>query len=205
MVLLNNANHRCIYAIEFHESNSVYVGLTYSMEMRQIKRMNNVSDTVTMYINRTGFIPIYKQLTDYVDVNSAVKLENEFVVKYVNNSWNILNRAKTGSIGWTGKKHRYDDFKYVESIITEYSSVHDLMKKNNALYLKIRDNGWKELLYPKLNYRKRYASSFWTKENLIKFVNKFKTMKEFKNEFTCGYRIACKNKWIDELSLYLQN
>jgi len=28
------------------------------------------------------------------------------------------------------------------------------MKNNNALYLKIRDNGWRDIIYPMLNYKK---------------------------------------------------
>jgi len=201
---LNNAHHRCIYALEFSEVNSVYIGLTYSMEQRQIKRMNKSGDTVTMFINNTGIIPVYKQLTDYVEVDQAINLEEEYVVRYKNNGWKILNRAKTGSIGWTGKKHRYDDLEYVKLIVLEYKSVGDLMKRNNALYLKIRDNGWKDIIYPMLNYKKRYPSSFWSKENLIKYVNDFTSINEFKKNFTCAYRIACNNNWITELRQHLK-
>lgn len=100
---------------------------------------------------------------------------------------------------WTGRKHRYDDLEYVKSIIFEYKSVVDLMNKNNALYLKIRDNGWRDVLYPLLNYKKRYPSSFWTKENLIEYAKKFINVNEFKREFTCAYRIACRNGWMNEI------
>jgi hypothetical protein len=201
---INNAHHRCIYALEFKETRSIYIGLTYSMEVRQVKRMNKSGDTVTMYIKETGLQPIYKQLTDYVEVEYAIRLEEEYVTKYKNDGWNVLNKAKTGSIGWTGRKHRYSDLEYVKSIITEYKSVIDLMKRNNALYLKIRDNGWRDIIYPMLNYKKRYPSSFWIKENLIKYVGGFKSIKEFKLEYTCAYRIACKNKLIGELKQYLK-
>ena len=202
---LNNAHYRCIYAYEFSETNSVYVGLTYSMELRQVKRRNKSGDTVTMYINQTGIIPIYKQLTDYVEVEQAIKLEEEFVNKYKNNGWNILNKARTGSIGWTGRKHRYDDLDYVKSIIFKYKSVGDLIKKNNALYLKIRDNGWRDIIYPMLSYKKRYSSSFWTKENLIEFTKKFTNIKDFEKEFTCAYRIARRNGWINEICQHMSN
>ena len=196
---LNNAHYRCIYAVEFIESHSVYIGLTYFMEQRQIKRMNKSGDTVTSYINKTSYIPIYKQLTDYVEVELAIKLEEEYLNKYKNNGWDILNRAKTGSIGWTGKKHKYDDLDYVKSIIIEYKSVGDLMKKNNALYFKIRDNGWRDIIYPMLNYKKRYPTLFWTKENIIEFAKNFTKMRDFEKEFTCAYRIACKNNWLGEI------
>jgi hypothetical protein len=204
MKSLNNAHYRCIYAYEFSQTNSVYVGLTYSMELRQVKRRNKSCDTVTMYINQTGYSSEYKQLTDYVEVERAIKLEEEYVNKYKNDGWNILNRAKTGSIGWTGRKHRYDDLDYVKSIICEYKSVGDLIKRNEALYLKIRDNGWKDILYPMLNYKKRYPSSFWNKENLIEFAKKFKCTKDFKKEFVCAYNIACKNNWMNEIRQYMK-
>ena len=198
---LNNAHYRCIYSIEFIESNSVYIGLTYSMSIRQAKRINRSGDTVTKYIKDTGYVPIYKQLTDYVDVELAIGLEGEYVNIYKNNGWNILNIAKTGGIGWTGRKHRFDNIDNIKSIINQYSSVIDLMKRNNALYLKIKDNGWRDVFYPMLNYKKRYPTSFWTKENLIEFAKKSGSRKCFKKEFTCAYRVACKNKWQDEVYL----
>lgn len=196
---LNNANHRCIYSLEFAETNSIYIGLTYSMEMRQVKRMNKSGDTVTMYIKETRLVPIYKQLTDYVEVSEAIRLEEELVEKYKKEGWNVLNRAKTGSIGWTGRKHRYSDLEYVKSIISEYTSVIDLINRNKALYLKIREYGWRDIIYPMLNYKKRYPSSYWTKENLIEHTKNFKSVTEFKKKLMSGYKVACKNKWINEI------
>ena len=198
MIPLNNAHYRCIYSIEFIESNSVYIGLTYNMRERQMKRMNRSGDTVTIYINKTGYSPIYKQLTDYVNVELAIKLEEGYLIKYRNDGWNILNIAKTGGIGWTRKKHRYDDLEYVKSLVLEYKSVVDLMKKNNALYLKIKGNGWRDIIYPMLNYKKRYSTSFWTKENLVEFTKKFTNKKDFYLKHTCAHRICSKNGWLDE-------
>jgi len=196
---LNNAYLRCIYSIEFHESNSVYIGLTYSMELRQAKRKNRASDTVTMYIRETNHTPVYKQLTDYVKVDEAVKLEEEYLQYYKKNGWNILNRAKTGGLGCSDRKHRYSDLEYVKTLIPEYKSVVDLMNRNHALYLKIREYGWRDIIYPMLNYKKRYPSSFWTKENITKYAENFNTRKDFKHEYTRAYSIACKNNWVDEI------
>jgi hypothetical protein len=112
--------------------------------------------------------------------------------------------VKTGGIGWTGRKHRYDDLDYVKSIISEYKSVADLIKRNEALYLKIRDNDWRDIIYPILNYKKRYPSSFWTKENLIEFAIKCGSVNDFKKKFTCAYRIACKNNWMDEIRQHIK-
>ena len=198
---LNNAHYRCIYSIEFIESKSVYGGLTYSMEVRQAKRKNRANDTVTMYIHKTGYQPIIKQLTDYVVVEKAMKLEEEYLQEYKNNGWNILNRAKTGGIGWCHRKHRYSDLEYVKTLIPEYKSVGDLMNRNNALYLKIRDYGWRDIIYPMLNYKKRYPTSFWTKENLIEYSKKFNTAKEFEKEFIVACRIAHKNGWFNEIKI----
>lgn len=198
---LNNAYRRCIYSIEFIESKSVYVGLTYSMEVRQAKRRTKASDSVTKYIYETGYEPIIKQLTDYLPVVDAIKLEEEYLQQYKNNGWNILNRAKTGGIGCPDRKHRYSDLEYVKTLIPEYKSVIDLMNRNNALYLKIRDYGWRDIIYPMLNYKKRYPTSFWTKENLIEYSKKFNTAKEFEKEFIVACRIARKNGWFNEIKI----
>ena len=77
----------------------VYVGLTHNIIERQNGRDCHNTDQVTKHINLTGYIPIRKQLTDYIDVEIASKLEGEYVEKYKNDGWNILNVAKTGGIG----------------------------------------------------------------------------------------------------------
>ena len=52
-----------------------------------------------MFKNKTNLIPIIKQLTEYIPVKDAIKLESKYLRKYVNEGWIALNRCKTGGIG----------------------------------------------------------------------------------------------------------
>lgn len=43
-------------------------------------------------------IPTPKQLTDYIDKDDAAILEGEYLEKYKNNGWKIINISKTGDL-----------------------------------------------------------------------------------------------------------
>jgi len=49
--------------------------------------------------NETKLIPVLKQLTDYVDIKKAQTLESDYIKKYKNDKWKILNIVKSGSLG----------------------------------------------------------------------------------------------------------
>jgi predicted GIY-YIG superfamily endonuclease len=98
MIPIGSKYMRCIYAYEFSD-NHVYVGLTYNLDKRKYDRNRDNGDAVTIYTKQTNLIPIVKQLTEYLSVGEAIKLENEYLQKYINEGWVTLNRCKTGGIG----------------------------------------------------------------------------------------------------------
>jgi predicted GIY-YIG superfamily endonuclease len=107
---MTNIGHRykkCVYVYEFSD-NYAYVGITYNIEKRKHDRNKCKTDSVTKYIKKSGLIPQFKQLTDYINVDDAIYLEGYYVKKYLTDGWNILNQSKTGSIGrvniWTKEK-----------------------------------------------------------------------------------------------------
>lgn len=85
MIKIGNRLFRCIYVYEFSD-NSVYVGLTYNLQKRDISRKKQNDDAVTKYINETKIIPILRQLSDYIPINDASLLEKEFIKKYLKNN-----------------------------------------------------------------------------------------------------------------------
>jgi len=98
MARIGDRYNKCIYSYEFSD-NSVYVGLTYDMNLREKCRLNNPSDAVTKHIASTGIQPIRKQLTDYINVEDAIRLEGKYLRRYIDDGWIPLNRKKTGGIG----------------------------------------------------------------------------------------------------------
>ena len=110
---------RCIYAIEFSD-NSVYIGLSYDYEKRFSAHMKDAvynTSSVLKHYKKTGIIPMLKQISDYINVNEASKLEDIIKCQYEKNGWMILNEAKCGSIGgniikWTKEKIIEEALKY---------------------------------------------------------------------------------------------
>lgn len=130
MIRLGNRKHKCIYSYEFSD-NSVYIGLTYHIIKRMNDHKNDINSSVFKHIEKTNISPTFKQLTDYVNVDIAVKLEGEYVQKYKDDGWNILNKAKTGSIG--GVPIKWTKEKCLEEAL-KYNSKKELRKENKTVY-----------------------------------------------------------------------
>ena len=93
MKSLGNKYNRCIYAFEFPD-NSVYIGLTYNINIRKNSHYSRNNSQVYKHIHENNLQPELKQLTDYIDKDLASKKEGEFVEQYRNSGWNILNKVK---------------------------------------------------------------------------------------------------------------
>ena len=137
MKIENNNTKRCIYSYEFGD-NHVYVGLTYNLSKRHNNRLKSENDQVTKHMKNTELKPIQKQLTDYIDVNDAIKMEEYYLQKYINDGWIILNKTKTGAIGgglkWSYIKCREEALKYKNR--TEFN------KKSKGAYSSALKNKW---------------------------------------------------------------
>ena len=119
MIIKGDRYLRCIYAIEF-SNNNVYIGLSYNAEKRFSAHMKDAeynTSSVLKHYKKTRIIPILKQVSDYINVNEACKLEDIIKCQYEKNGWIILNEAKCGSIGgniikWTKEKIIEEALKY---------------------------------------------------------------------------------------------
>jgi len=80
MIKLGDRKNRCIYAYEFND-NHVYIGLTYNIEKRNKKHTSEENSTVYKYINQSRSEYVLVKLTDYIDIDNAIKLEGEYVEK----------------------------------------------------------------------------------------------------------------------------
>ena len=86
-----------IYAYEFVEQKSVYVGLTNSMIKRDWQHRNSEDSSVYRFAEECKcIIPKPKQLERDVPVHESGKREKYWVTHYRIEGWHLLNRAKTG-------------------------------------------------------------------------------------------------------------
>ena len=193
MIKLGNIKRRCIYSFEFPD-NHVYVGLTGNPKKRMIWRMYNEKDSVTKYILKTGLNPIYKQLTDFIDINEASKMEGIFLNKYIENGWCILNIKKTGGVGgdtlyWTKEKCVEEGLKY--------HFKNDFRINSGGAYNSSLKNGWHSEVCKHMEKPNR--TIIWTFDVCKKEALKYQTKKEFSGKSSVAYSTSVQNKWIDKI------
>jgi hypothetical protein len=196
-IKLGNKYNRCVYSYEFSD-NHVYVGLTYNMKKRLIWRKNNTNDAVYKHIKETGISPKIIQLTDYINVNDASKLEGIFLEKYKNNNWILLNIAKTGSIGGNNLIWTYDKCK-TEAL--KYKFRNEFRINSGGAYNSAKNHGWLNEICLHMNKYKRKI--IWTYDKCKTEALKYLTSKEFKEKCPTGYSCAVKNKWIKDITKHM--
>jgi hypothetical protein len=201
MILYGSKYKRCVYSYEFIEDKCVYIGITHNIIERQNGRDCRNTDQVTKHIKKTGYVPIRKQLTDYINVEKASKLEGEYVEKYKNDGWNILNVAKTGGIGgttliWTKER-------CIEAA-KKCKTRSEFQKKYRGAYSSSLKNDWhNEInLILKLNKGPKIKH---TKELCKEKALSCRTRKEFKKNFIHEFSAAYKNGWLDDICKHMIN
>ena len=198
MRVVGNLYKRCIYVYEFPD-NHAYVGLTCNMKTRNISHKEQ--GTVFKYSKITGLQPIYRQLTDYVSTEEAKKLEEEFLKKYTNDKWSILNKNKTGGVGggyvkWTKEKCKAEALKY--------KSRSEFADKSSGAYGSSLRNKWLDELCEHME-QKISPPGFWTKDRCQIEALKYKTRVHFYKNDMKTYNQCQKHKWLDELCKHMTN
>lgn len=197
MIKLGNIKFRCIYAYEFSD-NYVYVGLTCNPKHRKIWRKNNIKDAVTKHMIETNLIPKYIELTNFVDINEATNLEEFYLNKYKNNGWNVLNVAKTGSIGgnnlfWTKDRCKIEALKY--------NTKNEFRLNCGGAYNSSIRNNWIEDITTHMKRPKRKI--VWTFDACKNEALKYLTKKDFASNSSVAYSTSIKNKWINDICKHM--
>jgi len=199
MKVVGNIKKRCIYAYEFTE-NYVYVGLTFDFEKRWTRRIKDEKDIVNIFMKETGKIPKKIQLTNYVDIDIAVKLEKKYVNEYDEKKWIILNRIKTGSLGGNIIKWTFENCKK-EAL--KYKTHTDFKNKNNNCLAAIYKNNWHSELLFHLKYFKK-PNNFWCFENCLEKALSCNSKLEFNKKFVGAYASSKKNGWFEQITSHMK-
>ena len=179
---------RSVY--EFND-NSIYVGLTFNLDKRHKKHLK--VGTVYNHI-QLGKKYVLKQLTEYIDIDSAKQKEYEFVRHYKNNGWIILNKSKTGGLGsttngWTKEKCRIESLKYTTRF--------EFQKNSSGSYNSAWSNKWLDEICTHMKSR------IWTKEKCRIEALKYNSREEYSRNSSGSYSSALKNKWLDEICVHM--
>ena len=185
----------CVYAYEFIELKSVYIGRTL---MRRAKTRDKEhlfvdNDAVYLFAKENNIrVPSMKILENGLTLKEGKKKEGYYVEKYRNEGWTILNRTKTGSLGnifvvkWT-KKTCYNE-------AMKYKTRGDFAKFNGSAYDVARRNGWlndytwfEEMQKP---------SGYWEDyDNCYNAAKECKTKTEFIKKYSAAWVQARKRGW----------
>lgn len=199
MIKIGHRYLKCVYVYEFSD-NHVYVGITYNIERREHDRNKCKTDSVTKHINETGLQPKFKQITDYIDVDEAVFLEGFYVEQYLNDRWLILNKSKTGSVG---KVNIWTKEKCVE-VARKCKTRTEFSKESKGAYDAARRYGWLDDVYFHME-EKIKPKKYWSKEKCLSEFLKYDSKKEVKIHKPKAYYAACRNGWVNELSVHMIN
>jgi len=98
MKRLASSWYRCIYSIEVKGQKLVYIGLTYDLKRRIDSHIKSkrFKDLKSKFGDDCLEI---KQISKFVEVHEAVKLEKAHLLSYKKLGFKILNVAKTGALG----------------------------------------------------------------------------------------------------------
>lgn len=176
MHYLGNLYKRMVYAFEFPD-NSVYVGLTLNEKQREkqhLKLDDNTNSAVSKHIIETGLTPIKKSISNgYLPSEDAQKLEKCAIEDYRQKSWNILNKATAGALGFCERSWTYESIK---DDVLKYDSKSDWIKNGKKSYVIASLNGWIEELSTHMSGQKRHK---WTEKEVELDAQKYKTKSDW--------------------------
>jgi hypothetical protein len=194
MIRLGNRENRCIYVYEFSD-NCAYIGLTYNLAQRNNYRKLKNNDAVTKHISETNLTPAIKQLTEYIPTNKASLLENEYIEKYRNNGWIILNRIKGGTIGgvlkWNFEKCREEALKYTTK--TEFK------RGNDSAYKSAKRHNWFDEICLHMIIKQKHWTINDVNVEALKYSNRF----NFYKHSMAAYTWACRKKILNEICQHM--
>jgi hypothetical protein len=200
MIVSGNKYKRCIYSYEF-DDNFVYVGLTFNINKRQINRDYDITDKVTKHIKETSLQPLRKQLTDYIDVNDAIKMEEYFINFYKNNGWFILNKNKAGGIGC--KISPKWDFNKVKEEALKYKTRTEFKNNSSGAYYTAINNNWLNDVCSHMIYKTKLMNYWKNIDRCKEEALKYNKISEFQKKSRGAYVFAKKNGWLDEICSHM--
>ncbi len=191
-----------IYAYEFLEQKTVYVGITNSIKKRDSQHRNSIDSAVYQFAKECGCdIPLPKLLEERVPIQESGKQEAFWVDAYKSLKWKLLNRARTGeresSIGatyplkWNKKaiREKAKECGYVLSTFAkEYPGAYEAIQSR-----------YKGLLNELFPHRMIHAHHTIDDALLVVKNGHFQNRSQLRKTVLWAYRILSENGLLDEI------
>lgn len=198
MVPSGNRYKRQIYAIE-NLDNSVYIGLSYNPQRRYKAHVKPDADhpcskiLFKHFTNGTQKLKIFEQ---FYSQKEAQEKEAEYIEKYRNDGWTILNAKKAGALGMPIKKHTRESCAELAKGCLDKGDFR--LKYPNA-FQAICKWGWHDII-SHLPNRKRQP---YTEEEIHAAALQCKTRIEFIKRFPGHYRAAQPRGILEKVTNHL--
>jgi predicted GIY-YIG superfamily endonuclease len=190
MKLLGNYSRRQIYCYKFKDK-TVYVGLTYNINLRKKLHASNEKSPVLKYMKKSRLNPKFVVLTDLIDINEVKKMEQYYIDFFKEKKWNVLNKAKAGGLG--GRIIKWSKDNCIADAL-KYSSASDWENNSGSAYNISLRKGWIKECSLHFNRKKR-DRNYWNKEKCVEIVLNSKNMNELKIKYSGAYNAIVKNGW----------
>ena len=144
------------------------------------------------------FTPLINKFAEklfFMDKEDAANAEDEWIKKYADDGWIMINKKPGGDLGYGPQKYTKE---FCAEEAKKYEYRKDFKRDNNILYNYASRHRWLEDIcfhMPKRIPSKRY----WTKKRCIKEARKHKTFSQFRKNCASAYAIAWRNGWLDEI------
>lgn len=195
---IGNLEFRCVYVYEFQD-NHAYIGLTSNIEKRD-KNHQKIKSPVGKHILKTEQKPKLIKLTDYINVQEAVKIEIDTIKEYKNRNWVLLNNTLGGETGcatlfWTKEA--------CLSAAKKCKTKNEFLKKFRGAWSSAKNHHWLaeiHQLFPEINKPKGY----WNKERCQEEALKYEIKEQWRINSSSSYTISIKNGWFKEATKHMK-
>jgi hypothetical protein len=196
-----NIRKRLVYVYMFSDK-SIYFGYTCKPEERKSQHLNGSGghSSVFEHIEKTGLIPIYYELTSFLEVDFYAFLEKNLIALYrKKKNWNLLNKTDGGEC--SGKKIKWT----LESCFQEalkHKTIRDWYNANSSSVVVARRNGWMDVCTMHMD---RLWEKKWTLEICKANALNYKLRSEWAKKSKNAYTAAMMNGWLDECCAHMIN
>jgi predicted GIY-YIG superfamily endonuclease len=189
---------RKIYVFEFPD-NSAYIGLTYDETRRQKSHNEDIKSAVFNHIKNTGLEPKFKILTpDFISAEDARDKEREYISKYKSDGWNILNKARGGSLGGS---HSQDwNFEKIYEIAKQFNNRTEFCKRASMACQMARKFG----IFDEVTNHMEIIQEPWDYNKIKQEALKYNDFQDFRKK-SKAYQPAKLRKILDDVTSHMSN
>lgn len=198
MEVAGNLKRRLIYAYTFADGYA-YVGLTDDVKRRKYDHLHKTKkkkiSPVYLHYRETGANYEYKELTGWLDADTAAKMEDEYIRQYKADGWKMLNRVKGGALGATTGVHLTD--KRIRDTVSRYEYVEDFRDGEPKVYGHLCRKREFSKYCSGLKRRKK-PRGYWNLERAIAVIPECETRNILEERYRQAYNIVKAAGLLDE-------